>query len=89
MSWDPYLLPRLKWGHENADSLMIRNWHDMDFGNKIETTQAFSSLKSIKMKFMGGQLLKYISFHENHNMLCWCTVQVMWKSSVEAVILTL
>lgn len=83
------LVPRLKWGNENADSLMIifRNWHDMDFGNEIKTTQVFSSLKSIKMEFVGEQFLKCISFHENHNTLCWCTVQVTWRSSVEAVII--
>lgn len=41
MSWVPYLLSRLKWGNENADSLMIifRSWHDMGFGDEIETTQ--------------------------------------------------
>lgn len=36
------------------------------------------------------QVLKYISFHEKHSMLRWCTVQVTWRSLVEAaIILTL
>lgn len=64
MSWVPYLFPRLKWGNENADSLMIifRNWHDMDFGNETETAQAFSSLKSIKNGICGGTVFKMYFF---------------------------
>lgn len=33
------------------------------------------------------QVLKYISFHEKHSMLCWCTVEVTWRYLVEAVII--
>lgn len=89
VSWVPYPLPRLQWGNENEDDLMIflggrGNWHDTGFGNEIEATQTFSSLKSIKMEFWGIQFSKYISFHENHNVLCWCTAQVTRRSLVES-----
>lgn len=64
MSWVPYLLPRLQWGNENEDSLMIifRNWYDIDFGDKIEATQTFSSVKSIKNEILGDTVFKIFLF---------------------------